>query len=108
MKKLSILLVLGAAVLLTQCAKKTSAPTKEVTSIEKVAAIKRSYSTAQLEQGMTIFRANCNKCHKYYEPETIDVARWEKVLPPMSAKAHLSDDDAAKVRAWVLVHAKMS
>lgn len=113
MRKITVLLVLGASVFLAQCAKKTSAPIAATTApkvmadAEKVAEVKRTYTAEQMNEGMAIFRSSCNKCHKYFEPETLPVVRWERVLPSMSMKSNLSTEQAAKVRAWVLSNARV-
>lgn len=98
--------ILAGSVLMTQCtAKKTT--TSAMSPEQVVAEVKKNYTEAQMEEGKTIYLSNCNKCHEYKEPETRDIAKWEKVLPRMSKKAKLDHEAAGKVRAYVLAHAKL-
>lgn len=115
MKKLltiSSLFLLSVA--FTQCATKKAAPdpgtTVSTTSVdaEKVAEVKKKFTEAQMQEGKTIWASSCTKCHKLFEPESRTVAKWETILPNMSMRAKLNEDQAAKVRAYVISHAKLS
>lgn len=109
MNRLKILAtILTLSVLMAQCtARKTTTSAPEMTPEQAVADVKKNFTPAQMEEGKTIFLANCDKCHALKEPETITVTKWERVLPRMSKKANLSDEHAGKVRAYVLAHAKV-
>lgn len=72
-----------------------------------MAEVKKNYTEAQMEEGKTIFMGSCDKCHGLKEPETHTVAQWERILPRMSKKAKLEAEQAGKVRAYVLAHAKL-
>ena len=98
--------ILAGSVLMTQCTAK-KATTSAMTPEQAIAEIKKNYTAEQLEEGKTIFLSNCDKCHALNQPETRDIAKWEKVLPRMSKKANLDNEKAGKVRAYVLAHAKL-
>lgn len=103
---LTALLILSGSVFLAQCtAKKTASNTMSPEQV--VADVKKNYTEAQIEEGKSIYMAHCNKCHGYKEPESHTVNKWERVLPSMSKKAKLDEDQAGKVRAYVLAHAKL-
>lgn len=102
----TILAIAAASILMAQCtAKKTTTTTKSPEEI--VAEVKKNYSDDQMEEGKTIFLGSCGKCHDLKEPETLTVDKWERILPRMSKKAKLEDEQAGKVRAYVLAHAKI-
>ena len=105
------LTIVTASLLMAQCTAKkatSSAAAKEMTPEEAVADVKKNFTEAQMEEGRVVFQANCGKCHNIHEPETRTVQKWERVLPRMSKKANLEEEQAAKVRAYVLAHAKLS
>jgi cytochrome c5 len=115
MKKLltiSSLFLLSVA--FTQCATKKAAAdpgtTVSTSSVDaqKVADVKKQFSEAQMQEGKTIWQASCAKCHKLFEPASRTVAKWETILPNMSIRAKLNQEQAAKVRAYVISHAKLS
>jgi len=106
---LTLLSLCTLALSLTRCA--TKAPTATATAAaatpeEKVAEVKRSYTDAQLEEGKLIWQGSCKKCHALFTPESRGVEKWENVLPRMAKRAKLDDTAAAKVRAYLLTHAK--
>lgn len=102
----TILAIAATSILMAQCtAKKTATTAKSPEEI--VAEVKKNYTEDEMAEGKTIFLGSCGKCHDLKEPETRTVDKWERVLPRMSKKANLEDDQAGKVRAYVLAHAKM-
>ena len=107
MKKIAILASLCAATLfLTNCAKKTTSSVASSSANEEMKTkIKHDFTEDQVKEGMTIFQTHCNKCHRLYEPKEESIAKWQKILPVMSQKAKLTDDQAAKLHAWVMLNA---
>lgn len=108
--KLTSYIIIGLSATLFACTAKkatTSSPVKvELTAEQMVAEINSKYSEAQKEEGKTIWQANCQKCHKLFEPESRNVVKWDGILKRMTKKAKLSEEEAGKVRAYVLTHAK--
>lgn len=105
-KNLLIPSLLMISFTLIQCTAKKAA-TADMPPEEIVANVKKNYTAEQMEEGKTIFESNCNKCHGLKEPESRDVAKWERVLPRMNKRANLDDEQAGKVRAYILAHAKL-
>lgn len=102
----TILAIAAISILMAQCtAKKTTTTAKSPEEV--VAEVKKNYTEDEMAEGKTIFLGSCGKCHDLVEPEERTVSKWERVLPRMSKKAKLEDDQAGKVRAYVLAHAKM-
>lgn len=107
MKKLfTIASLLLASIVLTECTPKKAATTT-MTPEQKVADVKKNFSDAQMAEGKTLWEGNCNKCHKLFDPSSRTVDKWEDVLPRMSKRAKLTDEQAGMVRAYLLAHAKM-
>jgi len=103
---LTLLTIMSLSVLMAQCtAKKTASDAKTPEQI--VADVKKNFTEAQMEEGKVVFNDNCGKCHAIKQPEELNIRKWEKVLPRMSDKAKLDDEQAGKVRAYVLAHAKL-
>lgn len=102
----TIIAIAAASVLMAQCTAKKTATTAKSPE-EVVAEVKKNFSEDQMEEGKTIFQGSCGKCHDLHQPETRTVEKWERILPRMSQKAKLEDEQAGKVRAYVLAHAKM-
>lgn len=104
---LTIFSLMFTSVLLTECTPKKTA-SGEMSPEQKVADVKKNYTEAQLEEGKVLWQNNCAQCHKLFEPESRSVDKWEKILPNMSMRAKLNDQQAAMVRAYILSHAKLS
>lgn len=104
MKKLvTIITVLLSTVVLVNCTSK-KATTSNKSPEEKIAEVKKMYSEADIAEGKQLFKDNCNKCHPYKEPETRTVEKWDRVLPRMTKRADLNDEQSAKVRAYILTN----
>jgi hypothetical protein len=111
MKKIITISILAATgLLLAQCAPKTPASmaSSAKAPADEVAAIKQKYTQEQMDHGKTISLNSCNKCHSYHEASEFSVAKWEKVLPSMTHKAKLNDDDSKLVSAYLISNAKLN
>jgi cytochrome c5 len=105
MKK-PLLLLMSLGLLVSSCTTK-KATTTEKSPADIVAEVKKNYTDADMSAGKILWQENCNKCHKLHDGPEHDVAKWEKVLPRMSKRAKLTDEQAGKVRAYLLANAKM-
>lgn len=109
-----ILAVATVAMIFVQCssskkaATTTTAAAPKLTNEQKLDEIKQNYTQAQLDEGHTIWQANCGKCHTLYAPTSRSFDKWERILPSMSRKAKLTDVDAGKVRAYILSNVQMN
>lgn len=98
--------LLGLSLFVVRCSSKKAA-SNEMSPEQVVAQVKKNFTEAQMEEGKTIWASSCKKCHKLYEPESHDVMKWENILPRMSKRAKLDDEQSGKVRAYILAHAKI-
>ena len=46
-----------------------------------------------LQHGRSIYVAHCAGCHTLYQPEKYPVEHWQKMIPEMAIRAHLSARD---------------
>ncbi len=56
-----------------------------------------------VRNGRTIYIDNCARCHRPEAVTRYTEAQWDKTLTWMSDQAQLSPEDAAAVKAYVLV-----
>lgn len=106
MKKLYTFCCLLLSITLVQCTSK-KATSNDMSETEKVNDVKKNFTAAQMEEGKTVWQGSCGKCHKLPLPESYTVNKFDKVLPRMIKKAKLSDEQGAKVRAYLIANAKM-
>lgn len=110
MNRMRATIILASTILLlASCTAKktTSTQSAELSDEQKVAEVKKNFSEQQMEEGMSVYQGNCGKCHALPKAEAITVSKWERVLPRMTKKANLTEDQGAKVRAYVLSHAQI-
>ncbi len=107
MKKL-IILPLAAAALLVSCKSKTTAttPTKSATS-DKVVGYSPSFTgKKQLTEGMiaegkNIFENSCKKCHGLPNPKSFTDEKWVGIMNAMAPKSKLSEKQSELVYDYV-------
>jgi len=58
------------------------------------------------EIGKKIFTVRCNKCHKYFPPESRNGENWLHVMTKMGPKANLNTDEYLEVTAYLVQNAK--
>jgi mono/diheme cytochrome c family protein len=56
-----------------------------------------------VRNGRMIYIDNCARCHRPEAVTRYTETQWQKILPWMSDQALLSPEDAAAVKAYVLV-----
>lgn len=58
-------------------------------------------SAPVLEQGRAVYLGSCVKCHAAESVTRYEPAQWERILPEMTKRARLDDENTAAVRAYV-------
>lgn len=96
---LSILSLFAATVLFLNCSPKTTGAVAASPPAEV-------YTDAQKIEGKAVWQANCDKCHKLYEPQSHNLPQWQKILPKMTKRAKLEDAQAMAVRAYIYSNAR--
>ncbi len=56
--------------------------------------------------GKTIYTTKCTKCHGAKDVTAYTSERWDGILKSMIPKAHLTDEEAGQVTAYVKANAK--
>ena len=106
--KTTCYLLAGCLIFLSACTAKKATTSTKMSDEAIVSEIKRNYTEAHMQEGMSIWEISCNKCHKLFTPESRTIAEWEGILPRMNKRSKLDDTQSGKVRAYILTHAKMS
>jgi cytochrome c5 len=99
-KKSAVFSFAGSVILLLACSPKLMAPTaQQITQVQQRDA---SLKAEQLTAGYELYRGRCNKCHGLYNPASFDQTKWDtKILPSMSKKAKLTDDELSRLKVYL-------
>ena len=100
---ISVLFV--ACGLLWTCSHRVLPPT----SVQIDEAVKTEPGTNPdiLQMGFEVYADKCGNCHKLHQPGEYDQAKWEKdILPMMSKKAKLTDQEYTQVKAYIFAFSK--
>jgi cytochrome c5 len=62
-------------------------------------------TSAELEKGFHLYKANCSGCHTLYVPTSKNRAEWEKVFPEMFLKTSLKAEEQRLVKQYVFAKA---
>jgi nitrate/TMAO reductase-like tetraheme cytochrome c subunit len=95
MKK--VFFALSTLVLIVACTPKTAEVITETTT-EPVALRKPSVEESE---GMTLYNANCGKCHDFKVISDYTMESWTKIVPNMAAKSKLDATQESKIMAYV-------
>jgi len=105
MNKLTITLSVIAISVLAACSTKKLATTTPETPATP-APTAASLTPEQVVKGKSLWSSNCGNCHTLYAPDSRNVASWQRILPSMTRKSKMNEEDAATVTAYILAHAK--
>jgi mono/diheme cytochrome c family protein len=63
--------------------------------------------TANLKAGQEIYTQNCGRCHRLHKPNEFTADKWtNSILPKMSKKAKLTEDQNKLVEAYLSANSK--
>lgn len=71
-----------------------------------VAAACASAPPAPEASGDRLYRSRCAACHRLYPPQERTRDEWATQVARMAPRAHLSDDDRARLLEYLQAHAK--
>jgi hypothetical protein len=58
--------------------------------------------SAAINAGKDLYGMKCKKCHRLHKPDEYTQDKWEnKVLPKMSKKAKLTDDELKSIETYL-------
>ena len=63
-----------------------------------------SSSSANIQNGKTLYENNCAKCHRLYAPNEETAENWEPILKRMQKKARLEDADMAPIHDYIFAN----
>ncbi len=111
MKKIT--LALAVILLAAACSKKLSPPSQ--TDVDRGAKKFPGYTLAELNEGKSIYEANCNTCHDLKNPRSFSETEWNKLVPDMVTKVNhkakqevLSQDKQQLILKYVLTMGPLS
>lgn len=104
-KNIIALSILAAVITVVSCSPKIA----KTTSTDTPATATTSKFTAQeLEDGKILMEGNCARCHKLKAPENYTAESWTKILKRMIPKSKATDEENAKISAYIMSMAKTS
>jgi hypothetical protein len=106
--RISVLILLATAYLLTACQKKAIPVITERETpppiISRTIYPPKETVTPDTLAGKRIFTNRCGRCHALPVPDQFSVKRWDNILPVMIPRARLDNEQALHVRAWLLAN----
>jgi mono/diheme cytochrome c family protein len=54
-----------------------------------------------LGSGKKLYTTKCARCHKFYDPNAYDDAKWNDWMGKMRMKAHLTDEQYAQLSSYL-------
>ncbi|HTN44702.1 MAG TPA: hypothetical protein VL098_00020 [Flavipsychrobacter sp.] len=106
LKSVRIAPVAAAALLVFAAACSSTKKTAGTSSGTKTEVAAKHYSAAELEEGKMLWEKSCDRCHKLYLPESRSQEKWDKILPRMVKRSKLNEDEAGKVRGYIMSKAQ--
>lgn len=107
MKKILLTCSIISSVIVTiSCSPKIAKTTS--TEASTSTTIASNYTAQELQEGKILMEANCARCHKLKAPENYTVESWNKILKRMIPKSKATDEENAKISAYILSLAKTS
>jgi mono/diheme cytochrome c family protein len=104
MKKAILIFSLLMLIKLAYCAPNVLPPTSaQLTQIKNADP---AADTTAINNGYAVFAEKCQKCHKLKDPAKFTAEDWNKILPKMSKKAKLTDEQTALVHTYVMAFCK--
>jgi len=98
MKKIFGAVLLCTSVLLVSCSKTSGSSGAYVPTATDVTA---NATLAQLQQGRSLFVANCQSCHNLPNPDDYTASGWTSILSVMSPRTSLSSSQVTLVYKYV-------
>ena len=104
MKKILALSIIAISVYACSSSKNETSTPVEITEAQVAHGATKfpGLTKADLEEGRTLYAANCNSCHKLYKATSENEAGWKKIIPPMSRKAKIDDATQQKITKYLL------
>ncbi len=104
------ILILFTAICLIQCKTKKSATTPVATpayapSEKELSIAQKNWpnsTTEQLQEGNTIYRTKCTKCHENFEITSFSEKKWKHEINDMAPKAKLTDLEKENLSKFIL------
>jgi hypothetical protein len=97
MIKINWIIVFFISVLSVSCTK-ISTNSLYVPSISDVTA---NATLEELQQGYTLYKNNCGRCHSLYSPDDYSVSGWKNIISSMTPKTSMTSSQVTLVTKYV-------
>jgi cytochrome c5 len=57
---------------------------------------------AEINEGKSLYEANCGKCHGLKKPASRNEEKWRQIVPRMAKKAKIDAETEAKILKYVV------
>ena len=94
------LLVIFITVLIGSCSTNTTTDTSSL-YVPTAANVTANATLLELQQGRSLFIANCNKCHNLYSPDNYSPTQWKNILSNMAPRTGMSQAQIVLVTKYV-------
>jgi nitrate/TMAO reductase-like tetraheme cytochrome c subunit len=82
--------------------KEIMSPIQPVADSSKPAISSQLVDSSAINAGKELYGMKCKKCHRLHKPDEYTQDKWEnKVLPKMSKKAKLTDDELKSIETYL-------
>lgn len=96
--RVAMLALVSSSTLLVSCGPDLNA----IPEVTPKMAMEMGTTQQQLQNGRSIYMANCNKCHERVPPAKIDPEAWREILPHMCQNAHLNSSQLADLQTYLI------
>jgi cytochrome c5 len=95
-----VFFILPIALILAACSGKLMKPTQ--TDADRIASAWPGTTLTELQEGKTLYKANCGKCHELHSPTTRGEDGWRKIVPIMAKKARVDAGTETKILKYLV------
>jgi len=95
------LILLIATILVNSACHKKAVPTFTTRSIDITQTVPVNNRTPDPESGKSVFTSHCNRCHALPDPLKYTSQQFDGILPVMTRRAKLNNDETADVTAYL-------
>lgn len=105
MKKTQKILLIGAAIFLVYCRSQKYIPSSN--EIQVAQTMWEQADSTFLSMGSKLYERKCSSCHFLYKPKNYSVRQWKSLLPEMSSKAKLTNEEFLAINVYLLTRSQV-